>query len=72
MKVDLIATRNSPYGGKIKKGDRRRVSERDAKILIALGHATPAPKVETPPAGEYMRRDMTAQRRSYTKRSSKY
>ena len=69
MKVDLIATRNSPYGGKIKKGDLRRVSPREAKVLLALGHAVPATKVikkevKEPKRGEYMRRDMTAEPRS--------
>ena len=70
MKVDLIATRDAPYGGKIKKGDLRRVSPRHAKILLAMGHAVPAaPKVvkkevKETKRGEYMRRDMTAEPRS--------
>jgi len=67
MKVDLIATKNI---GRYKKGDRRSVDSREAKILIALGHAALAPKpvkkeVKEPKRGEYMRRDLTAESRSY-------
>jgi len=66
MKVDLVATKKL---GRYRKGDRRSVTPREAKILVALGHAEVEPKavkkeVKEPKRGEYMRRDMTAEPRS--------
>lgn len=59
-KTEIIATRDSPYGGKrYKTGDTRKVTASEARVLVALGHAKAKPKEAR--AATYKRRDMVAE-----------
>lgn len=60
--VDLVAKKNAPYGGKRKAGDTFSMPSRDARVLVAMGHAVYAPKPEVKESRrQYKRRDMVAE-----------
>lgn len=61
-KIGVIATRDSPYGGRTKAGDPLNVSPAVARVMVALGRARYAPVEASKVPGVYKRRDMQVEK----------
>lgn len=68
MKIELVSKKVHYFGGKVRKvGEKIFATEREARLLKALGRATraepeaPAPVVEEKPKRAYKRKDLEAE-----------